>query len=367
MNTYQNEAISIIRETNPLIHILMKPYGLLLLFLVLGPVFASAQEPSFISLQEIGGRSWLIDPGGRPFFAHGVNHFNHRNLGAPVTEAAEAINRFLETWNGNDPRERDLAFLRLIAREYFRVCAELNRKHDPNHLIFGDRFDLRGNIVTEVLEEAAAVVDTIAIQPPYAPGFPKAELDSIHEITGKPIIIADFAIVFKEAGIYPWGGPPVANQKVAGEEYEKFIKAAFSTSYVIGSAWCNPINSIEPFYPPGTTKQGMYGEGLEPRPNLHQSVLELNNYLQLNTPTDATDTEAPSLPLIRTFSRQGYTVPLHSYNWNNVPRADREISLNAAIATGASSIIFDFQVKLEGGLTGSNVVWRENIDTRRIP
>ena len=47
----------------------------------------------------------------------------------------------METASGRDDvQARDLAFLRLIAREYFRVMGETNQKHDPDHLIFGDRF-----------------------------------------------------------------------------------------------------------------------------------------------------------------------------------------------------------------------------------
>ena len=35
-----------------------------------------------------------------------------------------------------------LAFLRLIAREYFRVVGGAQRKHAPGRLIFGERFGL---------------------------------------------------------------------------------------------------------------------------------------------------------------------------------------------------------------------------------
>ena len=85
---------------------------------------------------------------------------------------------FLKTWKGDgsrdDAKTRDLAFLRIIAREYFRVMGEANRKHDSEHLIFGDRFAFN-TIVPEVLEEMLPWVDAIAIQPPFNPGFPEAK------------------------------------------------------------------------------------------------------------------------------------------------------------------------------------------------
>ena len=34
----------------------------------------------------------------------------------------------------------DQAFLRIIAREYFRIIGEAQRKYAPHHLVFGDRF-----------------------------------------------------------------------------------------------------------------------------------------------------------------------------------------------------------------------------------
>lgn len=50
---------------------------LALALLVAAPTAALAQEPLFIRLQEIDGRTWLIGPDGRPFFAHGVTHIGH--------------------------------------------------------------------------------------------------------------------------------------------------------------------------------------------------------------------------------------------------------------------------------------------------
>lgn len=375
----------------------MKPFALFLIALVIHPVFLSAQAPSFIRLQEMEGRTWLVDSSGRPFFAHGVTHvayghnnedittigrlckelgFNAYGYGCPeqfksdlpyvddingivkmaiyqgtafsyidIFDPAEQerienlvrwvclknkdnpnligyfwtdmpawslnnrsgtnwvefirslpdgssgkqeYDEFLKTWKGTDTTKRDLAFLKIIAREYFRVCGEANRKYDPHHLIFGDRFDLSGNIVPEVLEEATAWVDAIAVQPPFAPGFPKKDYEQVHRLTGKPIIISDFAIPFKEEGKKVLGWKVVESPKIAGERYTAYMKEALSTSYIIGSFWCNPVTQLKPrFYPPGFVKQGLYREGLKPRPELHRAIRELNDYLKQKTPKGA--------------------------------------------------------------------------------
>ena len=153
-----------------------------------------------------------------------------------------AYQAFSADWKGGDPPARDLAFLRLIAREYFRICGEANRKYDPDHLIFGDRFAFN-TIVPDVLEEMLPWVDAIAIQPPFQPGFPKKEFDRIHQLTGKPILICDFAIRFKDGDKPIDGWKPQENARVAGQLYEKYVRDALATSYIVGVFWCNLIDS----------------------------------------------------------------------------------------------------------------------------
>ena len=73
----------------------------------------------------------------------------------------------LSAWEGNNDKDRDLAFLRLIAKEYFRVVGSTQREFAPGRLVFGERFGLSiqskfNTIVPEVLEEMLPYVDPIA-------------------------------------------------------------------------------------------------------------------------------------------------------------------------------------------------------------
>lgn len=111
------------------------------------------------------------------------------------TDERKAKQKFLTSWEGDD-KARDQAFLRLIAREYFRVVGGAQRKYDPEHLVFGDRFDFN-TFDYDVVNEMLPYVDGIAIQPPFWAPFPKEKLDEIHKLTGKPILLCDFAIRFK--------------------------------------------------------------------------------------------------------------------------------------------------------------------------
>ncbi|MEM8669376.1 MAG: DUF1080 domain-containing protein [Planctomycetota bacterium] len=193
---------------------------------------------------------------------------------------------FLESWQGDDDCDRDLAFLTLIAREYFRRCGEANRRYDPHHLVFGDRY-LFQTVVPEVIKESLPYIDAVAIQPNFNAGFPEEQFDRIHKLTGKPIILCDFNVTFKEDGKKVFGWKPVDNADIAGPLYSKYIKRALETPYILGSFWCQPVTELKPsFYPPGYVKVGIFEPGLKPRPGLNKALRQLNDYLAANTPGD---------------------------------------------------------------------------------
>ncbi|GAB6165970.1 hypothetical protein JCM19992_19700 [Thermostilla marina] len=358
---------------------------------VLSDATAQEREKAVIHIEEIGGRSWLVDSEGRPFFAHGVTHLGHghaenvfhiaaackrlgfnaygygcpdvlkndlpylegRNflpisiyrvsdgsfhyvdifdpavqqqltaqvrlmclanrdnknligycwtdLGAwslknptgknwvqyirdlpSESPGRQSYDTFLKTWKDGDDEARDAAFLRRIAREYFRVLGEANKKYDPHHLIFGDRFAFN-TFSPEVLEELLPWIDAVAIQPPFQPGFPRQQFDRIHRLTGKPILICDFAIRFKEPGKQVRGGKFAESPAEAGRFYAEYVREALQTPYILGSFWCNPVDSAPGFGQAGI-KQGIFDRGLGPRPDLNTALIDLNAYLRKHTP-----------------------------------------------------------------------------------
>ena len=195
----------------------------------------------------------------------------------------QAYQKFLADWDGNDETARDTAFLRLIAREYCRVFGEAHRKYDPDHLVFGDRF-MPQFAIPEVLEEMVPYVDAIAIQPHFRPGFPKKELDRIHELTGKPIVLCDFAIRFEDGDKNIRGYKPEESPQKAGELYAEYIRDAMATPYVIGSFWCNPLDSKPGFNKTGI-KQGLFDNDFTPRPSLNKQMQQLNAWIDQQKPS----------------------------------------------------------------------------------
>ncbi|MEM7697316.1 MAG: sulfatase [Verrucomicrobiota bacterium] len=184
---------------------------------------------------------------------------------------------FANNWDGDDDDSRDLEFLRLIAREYFRVVGEANRRYAPDQLVFGDRFAFN-TFEPVVVQEMLPYVDAIAIQPPFhGEEFPEARYEEIYALTGKPIILCDFAVRFRdgEKDIRSWR--PAADSAEGGQQYAAYIRAALETDYIIGSFWCNPVDTPRGFGQ-GGVKQGFFGEGLSMRPGLAEAVREVNAY-----------------------------------------------------------------------------------------
>ncbi len=221
----------------------------------------------------------------------------------------KAATKFLSSWEGDKDASRDQAFLRLIAREYFRVIGTANKKHDPDHLIFGDRLSFY-TYDADVLEEMLPWVDAIAFQPHFWGPFPKKELDEIHELAGKPILLCDFAIRFKD------GDKDVRNWKLAddsvaaGKAYTEYVKAALDTDYILGVFWCNPIDSEKGFGNSGV-KQGFFGDGLTERPGLHEAARKLNLCRTKVTPS----VRARVKPATRLRVRSGHSIRRKSCNF----------------------------------------------------
>jgi hypothetical protein len=226
--------------------------------------------------------SWPLDnPSGKNW----VNFIRQLPKDKP---GQKAYQNFLKTWEGSSEKLRDLAFLRIIAKEYFRIVGNAQRKYAPNHLVFGERFGISSlsiyrTMVPEVLEEMLPYVDAIAIQPPFKSEFPKEDFDKIYQLTQKPILICDFAIRFKDEGkdIRSW--KPEPDSIAAGKAYAQYIKDAFKTKYVIGSFWCNPVDTAKGFGKLGV-KQGFFNQGILPRPGLYKSVQQVNQVIKNMTP-----------------------------------------------------------------------------------
>ena len=142
-------------------------------------------------------------------------------------------------------RSDDEEFLTVIAAKYYETVCSIIRKHDPNHLLFGDRYNGNFQIPDGVLREAGRHVDAISIQ--Y---FGRMESDltrqltRIHEATGKPIYLADTGFAVSSPSKLPAIQPEFKTQYDRGMAYKEFIEGAFGLPFVIGFAYCGYIERL---------------------------------------------------------------------------------------------------------------------------
>ena len=141
-------------------------------------------------------------------------------------------------------KEDDKAFVTIVARQYYKTCHDEIRKLDPNHLIFGDRYaSLDIKLIEDILKAAAPHVDAVTVQPMEIDKdkmgvFDKALFDKVAEITGKPILIGDFAVNFATPQ-YPngmWGSWP--SEDKAADVYAQYLDDAFAQPYMVGVHRC---------------------------------------------------------------------------------------------------------------------------------
>lgn len=84
-----------------------------------------------------------------------------------------------------------------MATAYYRITHDAIRRYDKNHLILGDRYEAGRPIAAEVVEAAKPFVDVLSFQHFAKPDAVCENLTRWHEVTGKPVLLADHAISIK--------------------------------------------------------------------------------------------------------------------------------------------------------------------------
>lgn len=151
-------------------------------------------------------------------------------------------------------REDDEAFLGLIAERYFSAVGGSQRRHDPHHLVLGERY-LAGDAPEAVLRAAAPHIDAVSVQPgdrytelyPPSTVYPGEEIARMHAETGRPVMICDHTISYptKEHPRTIFEQAP--DERSAAEATEAFIRQAMAEPYMLGYLRCQYIDSPASF------------------------------------------------------------------------------------------------------------------------
>jgi hypothetical protein len=113
-------------------------------------------------------------------------------------------------WNSKGPwfdpssleTEAGRAELARTATRYYEVTHDAIRRYDPNHLILGDRYEGNALVPEEVLRAATPYIDVLSFQYFSTPEKIGPDFERWHDLTGKPVLLADACAPRRKIGGY---------------------------------------------------------------------------------------------------------------------------------------------------------------------
>lgn len=119
--------------------------------------------------------------------------------------------------------------LHALATKWYRTTHEAIRRYDKHHLILGDRYEAGKSIADEVIDAALPYVDVLSFQHFSSPDKISANLNHWHQRTGKPVLLADWAIQIKA---------PDGSGRHDGQGYARVLTSLRNVPGCVGSHLC---------------------------------------------------------------------------------------------------------------------------------
>lgn len=158
------------------------------------------------------------------------------------------------------------------ARAYYRVATEAIRRHDPNHLILGDRYGTRAGAPDPVLDAMAEHVDVLSVQT-----FPGRAVDSAmttisrwHDRTGLPVLVADTGN-WCPTTMSPHRTGSEPDQAARAEGYELLATTFAAEDWILGWHWCGYVENPQRGF-------GLKDPWDEPYAELVERVTQVNRH-----------------------------------------------------------------------------------------
>ena len=133
-------------------------------------------------------------------------------------------------------------FLGMMAERYYQLMDELIHKYDPNALYLGDRY--QSFYYPEVARASRRHVDVVStnLNVNWNDGtFLRSYLDTLHALTGKPILVSEFYMAANENRSgnknASSGFPTVGTQQERAEAMSNTLRSLTQLPYVVGVEW----------------------------------------------------------------------------------------------------------------------------------
>ncbi len=144
--------------------------------------------------------------------------------------------------NGDETRD-NVEFLQRAVARYYRTARDAIRRHDPNHLFFGDKINANTDSLDTVLPVTSRFTDVVFYQMYARYEVQKPGLDRWSDIVDQPLVNGDSAFtMITEHMPRPYG--PVADSLEQRADWtEDFFRSAFARASFVGWHYCGLIDA----------------------------------------------------------------------------------------------------------------------------
>ena len=165
----------------------------------------------------------------------------------------------------------ELEYMGVVADRYFQVVTTALRKHDPNHLILGERLHASAKYNPHVIAAAGKYCDIISINF-YRDWEPPREVMAMWRDVGKkPFIVTEFYTKAANSGLpnTEGAGWVVPSQQERVQHFENFALQTLAAPNCVGIHWFRFVDDE------GSNK-GVYNLSYEPYQELQRSMKNLS-------------------------------------------------------------------------------------------
>ena len=174
----------------------------------------------------------------------------------------------------NISEDDELEYMGFVADRYFQVVTTALRKHDPNHLVLGERLHASAKYNPHVIAAAGKWCDVISINF-YRNWEPRKKVLAMwRDVGNKPFIITEFYTKAADSGLPNENGAGwvVPTKKERTEHFENFALQMLGTPNCIGIHWFRFVDDE------GSNK-GVYNRQFEPYQQLQDSMRNVSRQM----------------------------------------------------------------------------------------
>ncbi len=175
-------------------------------------------------------------------------------------------------------------FREVMADYYFKTTTEAIRRHDPNHLILGNRIYVSNMYDERVMKACAKYCDVVSINYYNAWSVDPAYIANLKSWFDKPFIVTEFYTKGADANVdgepysnRPGGGWIVKTQKDRGKFHQNIGIGLIAAQNCVGWYHFNYVDTYEDAKYQGYTNKGMLALNYYPYVDFMEYVKQLND------------------------------------------------------------------------------------------